>query len=138
MGKPSPCPGPAASAQGLHKSFSLLIWKTGVNCRNESIFALLNHPYQVSYILCACCAKSLPSCPLARQAPLSVGFSRQEHWSGLPCPPAGGLPNPGIEHTPLTSCRWGSLPLGPPSALKVWSLSQWTAREVRNFVCCRK
>ena len=63
MGKPSPCPGPAASAQGLHKSFSLLIWKTGVNCRNESIFALLNHPYQVSYILCACCAKSLPSCP---------------------------------------------------------------------------
>ena len=25
------------------------------------------------------------------------GFSRQEHWSGLPCPPPGGLPNPGIE-----------------------------------------
>ena len=75
---------------------------------------------------------------LARQAPLSVGFSRQEHWSGLPCPPAGGLPNPGIEHTPLTSCRWGSLPLVPPSALEVWSLSQWTAREVQNFVYCRK
>ena len=25
------------------------------------------------------------------------GFSRQEYWSGLPCPPQGGLPNPGIE-----------------------------------------
>ena len=44
------------------------------------------------------------SCPLsvtpgtvALQAPLSMGFSRQEHWSGLPCPPPGGLPNPGIE-----------------------------------------
>ena len=34
---------------------------------------------------------------LARQAPLSTGFSRQEYWSGLPCPPPGDLPNPGIE-----------------------------------------
>ena len=33
----------------------------------------------------------------ARQAPLSVGFSRQEYWSGLPCPPPRDLPNPGIE-----------------------------------------
>ena len=34
---------------------------------------------------------------VARQAPLSMGFSRQEYWSGLPCPPPGALPNPGIE-----------------------------------------
>ena len=33
----------------------------------------------------------------ACQAPLSMGFSRQEYWSGLPCPPPGALPNPGIE-----------------------------------------
>ena len=26
-----------------------------------------------------------------------MGFSRQEYWSGLPCPPSGNLPNPGIE-----------------------------------------
>ena len=38
----------------------------------------------------------------ARQAPLSVGFSRQEHWSGLPCPPPGDLPDPGIEPASLT------------------------------------
>ena len=31
------------------------------------------------------------------QAPLSMEFSRQEYWSGLPCPPAGDLPNPGIK-----------------------------------------
>ena len=31
------------------------------------------------------------------QAPLSMGFSRQEYWSGLSCPPLGDLPNPGIE-----------------------------------------
>ena len=32
-----------------------------------------------------------------------MGFSRQENWSGLPCPPAGDLPNPGIETASLTS-----------------------------------
>ena len=34
---------------------------------------------------------------------LSMGFSRQEYWSGLPCPPPGDLPNPGIEPTSLIS-----------------------------------
>ena len=33
----------------------------------------------------------------AQQAPLSMGFSRQEYWSGLPFPSPGELPNPGIE-----------------------------------------
>ena len=37
------------------------------------------------------------------QAPLSMGFSRQEYWSGLPFPPRGDLPNPGIEPASLTS-----------------------------------
>ena len=39
----------------------------------------------------------------ADQAPLSMGFSRQEHWSGLPCPPPGDLPDPGIESTSFMS-----------------------------------
>ena len=34
---------------------------------------------------------------VAYQAPPSVGFSRQEHWSGLPFPSPGDLPDPGIE-----------------------------------------
>ena len=34
---------------------------------------------------------------VAHQAPLSMGFSRQEYWSGLPVPSPGDLPNPGIE-----------------------------------------
>ena len=36
---------------------------------------------------------------VARQAPQSMGFSRQEHWRGLPFPTAGDLPNLGIEPT---------------------------------------
>ena len=35
------------------------------------------------------------------QAPLSMGFSRQEYWSGLPCPSPGDLPDPGIEPASL-------------------------------------
>ena len=45
---------------------------------------------------------------VARQAPLSVGFSREEHWSGLPCPPPGDLPDPGIEPmTPVSPAMAG-------------------------------
>jgi len=40
------------------------------------------------------------------ETPLSVGFPRQEYWSGLlPCPSPGDLPNPGIKPVPL-HCRW--------------------------------
>ena len=47
---------------------------------------------------------------VACQAPLSMEFSRQEHWSGLPFPPPGDLPNPGIEPTsPVTSALAGTL-----------------------------
>ena len=40
---------------------------------------------------------------VAHQAPLSMGFSRQKYWSGLPWPPPGDLPNPGIEPSSLMS-----------------------------------
>ena len=40
---------------------------------------------------------------VACQAPLSMEFSRQEYWSGLPCPPPRALPNPGIKPMSLTS-----------------------------------
>ena len=55
-------------------------------------------------------AKSLQSRPtlcslmaVACQAPVSMEFSRQEYWSGLPCPPPEDLPIPGIEPGSLTS-----------------------------------
>ena len=50
---------------------------------------------------------------VARQAPLSIGFSRQEYWSGLPCPSPGDLPNPGIEPESPT-LQVDSLPSEPP------------------------
>ena len=35
---------------------------------------------------------------VARQAPLSMGLSRQGYWSGLPCPSPGDIPRPGMEY----------------------------------------
>ena len=43
------------------------------------------------------CATLCNLMDLACKAPLSMGFSRQEYWSGLKFPPAGALPNPGIK-----------------------------------------
>ena len=63
------------------------------------------------YILAHVCVRACESaCTLSRvrlfttpwtavsQAPLSMGFSRPEHWSGLPFPPPGDPPHPGIQH----------------------------------------
>ena len=40
---------------------------------------------------------------MAHQVPLSMGFPRQEYWSGLPFPTPGDLPDPGIKHAYFTS-----------------------------------
>ena len=61
-------------------------------------------------------------CTVARQAPLSVGFFRQEYWSGLPCPPPVDLSDPGIKPVSLTSPALAGgffffLPLVPPGKL---------------------
>ena len=47
---------------------------------------------------------------------LPMGFSRQEYWSRLPCPPPGDLPDPGIKPRSLSLQQWqaNSLPLAPP------------------------
>ena len=52
----------------------------------------------------------------ARQAPLSMGFSRQEDWSGLPCPPPGDPPHPGVEpKSPISpALASGFFTAGPP------------------------
>ena len=86
-------------------------------------------------------AKLLRSCPTlcnprdySRQAPLPMGFSRQQYWSGLPCPPPVGLSDPGIEPESLmspalaggffiTSPTWQALELNYTDS-QMWSCSQ--------------
>ena len=81
---------------GRHLDLKLLASRT----ETEQNFCCLKTPV---------CAQSLQSCPTlsstmdcslpGSSAPLSMGFSRQEYWSGLPCPPPGDLPVPGIKPT---------------------------------------
>ena len=63
------------------------------------LISMLNFTVNFDYFLChPVVSNSLrPHGLVAYQAPLSMGFSRQEYWSGLPFPSPGDLPNPGIE-----------------------------------------
>ena len=69
----------------------------------------LIHVSPISPLMCSC-AKLLSHVWLfeapwtvARQTPLSMGYSRQEYWSGLPCPPSGDVPDAGIKSLSLMS-----------------------------------
>ena len=47
-----------------------------------------------------------PEMYVAHQSPLSMGFSRQDYWSGLPCLSPGDFPDPGIEPCIYCTDRW--------------------------------
>ena len=76
--------------------------QTGSKLGKENVKAAYCHPAYLTYMQsAAAAAKSLQSCliiwTIACLAPLSVAFSRQEYWSGLPFLPPGDLPDPGID-----------------------------------------
>ena len=91
----------------------------------ESTLTHGRHPYHRHMCVCLVTELCLTLCdPMdcSPQAPLFMGFSRQEYWSGLPCPPLGDLPNSGIKPaslvTPaLTSEFFATEPLGKPQFL---------------------
>ena len=60
----------------------------------------------------------------AHQAPLSVEFSRQEYWSGLPFPPPGDRPNPGMEpKSPASPALAGGFFMTEPPGKPSWLAS---------------
>ena len=59
---------------------------------------------------------------VACQAPLSMGFSRQEYWSGLPFPSPGDLPDPGLEPG-SPALQADSLPSQPPRSYALYVLT---------------
>ena len=61
----------------------------------QTIVAVVHSPSRVQFFVTLW--------TIAHQPPLSMGFSRQEYWTGLPCSPLGGLPDPGIEPASLMS-----------------------------------
>ena len=57
---------------------------------------------------------------VAQQTPLSMGFSRQEYWGGLPCTPPGGLPDPGAEFAYPALQAVSTETLGKPQVVEKW------------------
>ena len=67
-----------------------------------------------------------PPCAIyiAHQAPLSMGFPKQEYWSGLPCSPQGHLPNPG-NRTCVSCISWTAR----------WILYHWATGDAHKYTC---
>ena len=86
-------------------------------------------------------AHLLQSCPtlcdpmdyIAHQAPLSMGFSRQEQWCGLPYPSPGDLPNPVANPHLFCLLHWqvDSLPLAPPGK----PITKGYIKQLRELKC---
>ena len=73
------------------------LWQPGIYCVLSRLSRV--QLFATHVLACTPCTP----CSAARQVPLSMGFSRQEYWSGLPFPSPGYLPDPGIKPASLMS-----------------------------------
>ena len=92
--------------------------------------------------VCSVVSDSATPWTAARLAPLSMGFSWQEHWSGLPCPPPGNLPDPGMEpESPALAGGFLSLSrmASPLSTVGENKIQRWRKEEnnVEHLQTCR-
>ena len=121
----------------LGNSEKRILWTPSVKemCEQSSLFVISHH---VCVCVCVCVCMSVcvcaqlcffeTPCTVAHQAVLSMGFPRQEYWTGLPFPPPGDFPDPGIKP---------ASPMSP--ALQVDSLqlshqgSLWNKANVKHY-----
>ena len=98
----------------------------------------------LQYCVSLCQKESAKSCPtiaipwtIAHQDPLSMGFPRQEYWSGLSFPPPGNLSNPGIEppSPALADGFFTAEPSGKP-ILKDTHIERLNVPKWKDFACC--
>ena len=83
----------------------------------RELYPFIKRPIHTMHVSCFSCVQLFVTLwTIARQVLLSIGFSRQEYWSGLPCPPPGQFPIQGSNPHLLCLLHWqaGSLPLAPP------------------------
>ena len=114
----------STSVQFVWPSLAYLLLDTG---SPESTWSAQHLCVHVCSAASACVQLFVTPWTVAHQAPLSMGFSRQEYWSGFPCPPPEDLPNPGIKPYFLCLLRWQVDSLftespGKPSISESWSV----------------
>ena len=79
-----------------------LVWPFSPRCCYSNTPHTTQQPWDVTVVQSLSHVQLLATpCTVAHQAALSMGFPRQEYWSGLPFPSPGALPNPGIEPASL-------------------------------------
>ena len=96
---------PHSQASGITKSPAFLeIMQTN----DDSVYSTSSLTYVCERVLVTqLCLTLLTPSPIVCQLPLSLDFSRQEHWSGLPFPSLGDLPKPGMKPgSPVTAGRF--------------------------------
>ena len=100
-------------------------------------FDLLAVPRVTSYLskvlVTQSCLTFCDSLDFTRQAPLSMGFSRQEHWSGLPCPLPEDLPDPGTKPGSLASPAVASRFFTISTTWEANSIFKWPASKHTSF-----
>ena len=104
-------------------------WKEEFTMRSGDINSLFS---------CSVMSNSFETpCTIAHQAPLSMGFFRQEYWNGLPCPPSWDLPDPEIEPTSpaLAGGFFTTEPPGKPLYICVCVCVYKTETQISSFVC---
>ena len=89
------------------------------------------HLTEKSLFSCSVMSNSVTPWTVACQAPLSMGFPRQEYWSGLPFSPPGDLPDPGIK--PASPALAGDFFTTQPSGKPQYQLGKCKLRPVRLF-----
>ena len=125
------------SSKAFHMSLKCFRWWHKIGNRNTNglfSYVPLGRVWLDAMCSCAVCAKSLQSCPtlcapqaVPHKAPLSVGFSGHEYWSGLPCPPPGIFPTQGLNRHLSCLLHWqvGSLPPVPPGKPQQFIFLEW-------------
>ena len=115
----------------LSVEFSIFVPNLSISC---SLCAYMNACQVASFSCVQFCATLWT---VACQAPLSMRFSRQEYWSGLPCPPPGDLLTRGSNLSLLCLLHWQavSLQIAPPKfPLSFWcpaiSLRSWSVDSI--------
>ena len=138
-------------AWGLGRATCKLLENFWTTCSKGDIFHLLGYglvsdSLSLCLFMCVCaltCAWFFATLwTVACQAPLSMGFSRQEYWSELPFPPPGGCPHPGVESTspvfPALAGRFFTTvpPWKPQANYQEWGLNPCRHMSFESYVQC--
>ena len=129
---------PVIILQGKKCYFGVVAWKVEKKARSHNL-----------YHACFITSDSVWPRGGAGEAPLYLGFSRQEHWSGLPCPAPGDLPNLGIEPASLmspalaerfctTSATWEAQPLPYLCHIFTFSTLPWADNYIVLQSLCKQ